>query len=71
MRFHAIAPISAPKMRCASMYSGEMMPLPMVEATLSSKTPMARRLKNAAQMTAWYGRSTPVETTVAMEFAAS
>ena len=32
---------------------------------------IATKLKNAAQITAWCGRSTPVETTVAIEFAAS
>ncbi len=32
---------------------------------------MATKLKNAAQSTAWYGFSTRVETTVAIEFAAS
>ena len=32
---------------------------------------MASTLKNAAQITACQGLSTPVETTVAMEFAAS
>ena len=36
-----------------------------------SKENAATKLKNAAQMTAWPGVSTRVETTVAMEFAAS
>ena len=31
----------------------------------------ATKLKKAAQITAWCGRSTPVETTVAIELAAS
>jgi hypothetical protein len=52
MRFQEIAPISAPKMRRASTNSGETMPLPTVAATLSSKNAIARKLKNAAQMTA-------------------
>jgi hypothetical protein len=35
------------------------------------KTAAAAKLKKAAQSTAWPGDSTRVETTVAMEFAAS
>ncbi len=48
-----------------------MMPLPTVLATLSWKTKRAMKLKKAAQATAWWGLSTPVETTVAMALAAS
>jgi hypothetical protein len=47
------------------------MPLPTVAATLSWKKKMAITLKKAANATACVGRSTPVETTVAMELAAS
>src|SRR5688572_8597713 len=47
------------------------MPLPMVDATLRWKTKIATKLKSAAKATAWCGLRTPVETTVAMEFAAS
>src|SRR6476619_5305141 len=48
-----------------------MMPVPTVAATDSGKNAQARTLKNAAQSTACHGLSTPVETTVAIEFAAS
>jgi hypothetical protein len=47
------------------------MPLPTVAATLRWKTKIATKLKNAAKATAWCGRSTPVDTTVAIELAAS
>lgn len=47
------------------------MPLPIVVATLVWNTNNAAKLKNAAQPTAHSGFSTPVETTVAIEFAAS
>ena len=51
------------------------MPLPIVAATFSStphRTGAAEmKLKNAAHATAQSGESTRVETTVAMEFAAS
>src|SRR5262245_12848293 len=43
----------------------------MVAATASPNTASAAKLKNAAQITAQCGRSTRVDTTVAMEFAAS
>ena len=48
-----------------------MMPLPTVLATFSWKMKRATKLKKAAQATAWWGLSTPVDTTVAMAFAAS
>src|SRR5512139_1892190 len=51
--------------------AGSTMPLPTVEATLRWKTKIATKLKNAAKATAWWGLSTPVDTTVAMELAAS
>src|SRR3954465_1795782 len=48
-----------------------MMPLPTVVATLKWKMKRAAKLKNAAMRTAWWGFSTRVETTVAIELAAS
>src|SRR5688572_16107743 len=50
---------------------GSTMPLPTVAATFRWNTKIATKLKNAANATALCGRSTPVETTVAMELAAS
>src|SRR5690606_14302408 len=47
------------------------MPLPTVVATLSWKMKRATQLKVAASSTAWCGFSTRVDTTVAIEFAAS
>ena len=47
------------------------MPLPIVSATCVPKTKTATKLKNAAQTTALPGDSTRVETTVAIELAAS
>src|SRR6266849_9274715 len=48
-----------------------MMPLPMVLATFTPPPKAAMKLKKAAQKTATRGESTRVETTVAMELAAS
>src|SRR3954471_16242803 len=48
-----------------------MIPLPMVVATLKWKMNRAAKLKKAAITTACCGFSTPVETTVAIELAAS
>ncbi len=53
------------------MTSGMAMPLPTVAATFIWNTRIATTLKNAAKITAVCGFSTPVETTVAIEFAAS
>src|SRR5438270_10336528 len=47
------------------------MPEPIIFATLVPKTNTATKLKNAAQMTASFGDSTRVDTTVAMLLAAS
>src|SRR5574341_1041268 len=47
------------------------MPPPMVLATMVPRTKAATKLKNAAQSTAFRGESTRVDTTVAMELAAS
>ncbi len=63
--------MSAPKIKRLSTMCGSMIPLPTVLATDRWNTPQARTLKNAAQSTACQGLRTPVETTVAMEFAAS
>ncbi len=71
IRFQTIAPISAAKITCASITLGSMIPVPMVWATLSPNTPKATKLKNAAHSTAYCGRSTRVETMVAIELAAS
>ena len=48
-----------------------MMPLPMVLATFTPPPNAAMKLKKAAQATARFGDSTRVDTTVAMELAAS
>ena len=48
-----------------------MMPLPMVLATFTPPPNAATKLKKAAQATARLGDSTRVDTTVAMELAAS
>src|SRR5215510_11379904 len=48
-----------------------IIPLPMVLATWVPSTKAATKLKNAAHRTARCGERTRVETTVAMEFAAS
>src|SRR4030095_8917067 len=71
MRFQEMAPISAPKMTRLSTKAGSMMPLPTVAATDKWKNAHASTLKNAAQRTACQGFRTPVDTTVAIEFAAS
>ncbi len=71
MTFQLIAPISAPKITAGSMMPGSTMPFPTVSATCSPKNKKAMKLKKAAQATATCGRSTRVETTVAIELAAS
>jgi hypothetical protein len=48
-----------------------IIPLPRVLATLVPRTKAATKLKKAAHSTAFWGESTRVETTVAMELAAS
>ena len=50
---------------------GCTMPLPTVAATLRWKMKMAMKLNVAANSTACAGLSTPVDTTVAIELAAS
>jgi hypothetical protein len=69
--FQTIASASAPKMTVASTTLGSTMPVPSVRATCKPNTANAMKLKNAAHTTAVCGRSTRVETTVAIEFAAS
>ena len=66
-----MAPVSAPKMTRASMMLASTMPRPTVSATCSPNTMKAMKLKNAAQATAYCGRSTRVDTMVAIELAAS
>src|SRR5882724_8373412 len=71
IRFQTMAPISAANITCGSMMLGSMIPVPMVCATLSPNTRKATKLKNAAHNTAYCGRSTRVDTIVAIELAAS
>src|ERR1700680_2389833 len=71
IRFQTIAPTRAAKMTGTSITLGSMIPVPMVWATLSPNTRKATKLKNAAQNTAYCGRSTRVDTIVAIELAAS
>src|SRR5829696_6581413 len=69
-RFQAIAPTS-PAKTTASLTTAESTVLPTVLATAVWNTKKAAKLKKAAQMTAIFGVSTLVETTVAIELAAS
>src|SRR5882724_550223 len=71
IRFQTMAPTRAAKITVASTTLGSMMPVPMVLATCSPNTRKATKLKNAAQSTAYCGRSTRVDTMVAIELAAS
>src|SRR5712692_821269 len=71
MTSQAIAPRRVARRSHAVTMLGSMVPFPMVEATLTPKTNAATKLKNAAQRTASLGERTRVETTVAMELAAS
>src|SRR5690348_5295379 len=71
MRFQAIAPTSALRMRLGSTTEGSISPLPIVLATAVPTTNAAAKLKTAAQTTATPGESTRVETTVAIELALS
>src|SRR5438045_1999046 len=66
-----IAPSSPVMMTVAVTCSTCIIPEPIVLATFVPKTNAATKLKNAAQMTASFGESTRVETTVAMLLAAS
>ena len=71
MRFQLIAPTNAPSITDESTIAGFTIPPAIVFATAVVKTKAAMKLKNAAQRTAKLGERTRVETTVAMEFAAS
>ena len=66
-----MAPISPASTTSRVTTDRSIMPLPMVLATCVPRTKAATKLKNAAQITAFCGDSTRVDTTVAMEFAAS
>src|SRR5829696_6629458 len=70
MKFQAMAPTSPAKMTASLTTSGSTI-LPTVLATWVWKTRKAMKLKKAAQMTASCGVRTLVETTVAIELAAS
>src|SRR5579859_131142 len=71
IRFQTMAPTRAAKITDTSMMLGSMIPVPIVCATFSPNTRNATKLKNAAQNTAYCGRSTRVDTMVAIELAAS
>src|SRR6266849_10076081 len=71
MRFQVMAPSSPARRTCWLMSSMWIMPLPMVLATAVPKTKAAMKFQKAAQTTARKGVRTRVETTVAMELAAS
>ncbi len=71
IRFHTIAPISPAKITPIVNASGSTTPVAIVAATTVPKIRKAAKLKNAAHTTANRGDSTRVDTTVAIEFAAS
>ncbi len=66
-----IAPVRPAKITANVTIFTSTIPDPTVLATAVPKVNAATKLKNAAQTTAWPGDSTRVETTVAIEFAAS
>jgi hypothetical protein len=66
-----IAPTNPDRITKLSTIATSTIPLPIVLATFTPKKNAAAKLKNAAQRTAWKGDKTLVETTVAIEFAAS
>src|SRR5258708_29876101 len=70
-RSHTIAPSSPHKTTVGSTIDTSMSPPPIVLATAVPRPNAATKLKNAAQSTASPGDNTRVETTVAMELAAS
>lgn len=70
-KFHAIAATNPLPITVKSMTFACTIPLPMVFATCNPKKRKAIKLKNAAHATANFGERTLVETTVAIEFAAS
>src|SRR5262245_48573879 len=71
IRSQTIAPMSPATMTHWSTMAVSTTPLPTVRATLTPKPKAATKLKNAAQTTACSGVSTRVDTTVAIELAAS
>ena len=71
MAFHTMAPIRAPNTTASVTKFGSTSPLPTVLATLTPNRKNAAKLKTAAQITACCGFIARVETTVAIEFAAS
>ena len=66
-----IAPVSPARITGRVTTARSTMPEPTVCATAVPNPKAATKLKNAAQMTALPGDSTRVETTVAIELAAS
>src|SRR5713226_5886626 len=71
MMFQTMAPRSPARITHWSTTLVSTTPLPTVVATWTPKPNAATKLKNAAHATAWSGVSTRVETTVAIELAAS
>src|SRR5256885_14604944 len=71
MTSHTIAPTSPARMTLASTTARSTSPLPMVLATAVPNRKTAMKLNAAAQTTAADGDNTRVDTTGAMEFAAS
>ncbi len=71
MRFQIMAPPRAEKISRLSTIRGLIIPVPTVFATWAPIKKTATKLKRAAHMTAYWGLRTRVETTVAIEFAAS
>src|SRR6187431_542889 len=66
-----MAPVSPAKITVKVTTLRSTIPEPTVCATAVPNPNAATKLKNAAMITAWYGLSTRVDTTVAIEFAAS
>src|SRR5437899_9730419 len=71
IRSHAMAPQRPARIIHWSTTFASTTPLPTVLATCTPKPKAATKLKKAAHTTAWSGVSTRVDTTVAMELAAS
>ena len=66
-----MAPVRPPRITQWSTTPASTTPLPTVFATLTPKPKAATKLKTAAHTTACVGVSTRVDTTVAIELAAS
>ena len=66
-----MAPTRPPAITAKVTILTSIIPEPTVLATAVPNVNAATKLKNAAQMTAFPGESTRVDTTVAIEFAAS